>query len=66
MIDHVTIGKFSEISGFSEGAIRTKMDKGVWLEGMVWEYAGDTRTRLISIEGYESWVTESGKHHKRA
>jgi len=67
MIDHVTIGKFSEHSGYTEDAINTKIKRGVWLEDSVWIKAPDGR-RLISIEGYESWVQgqEFGLHQKRA
>lgn len=52
---HVTIGKFSEISGYSEKAIYHKIEQGVWIEGRQWRKARDNRI-LIDIKGYESWV----------
>jgi hypothetical protein len=55
MLDRVTISKFSELSGYTEGAIRQKIQEGVWLENDVFSRAPDNRI-LISLEGYESWV----------
>lgn len=50
-----TIRRFSEESGYTENAIRTKIKNGVWLEGQVWIKAPDGRV-LISIDGYHQWV----------
>ncbi|MGF6261828.1 hypothetical protein OKW49_002756 [Paraburkholderia youngii] len=55
---YITISKFSEESGFSEDAIRTKISRGVWLEGEVWRWAGGRQ--LIDVEGYERWVETGG------
>lgn len=55
MIGYVTIRKFSELSGYTEEAIRPKIKRGIWLENRVWRKAPDARV-LISIEGFESWV----------
>ena len=67
MIDYITIPKFTELTGYTKQAIDTKIKRGVWLEDDVWVKAPDNK-RLISIEGYESWVTgqEYGKPRKRA
>lgn len=54
-IKYVSIKKFSELSGYTEDAIRTKIRDGIWLEGKVWLKALDGRN-LINIEGYEEWV----------
>lgn len=56
-LSFVTIRRFSELSGYSEGAIRTKISRGIWLEDCVWARAPDGR-QLISIQGYEKWVTD--------
>jgi hypothetical protein len=56
---YLTISKFSEESGFSEHAIRTKISRGVWLEGEVWRWAGGRQ--LIDVEGYEKWVETGGE-----
>lgn len=63
---HVTIKKFASESGYSEDAVRSKIDKGVWLEGFVWIKAPDGRI-LIDLEGYEKWATgEMSLPHRRA
>ncbi len=54
-LDKVTIGKFSVLTGYTEDAIRAKVERGVWLEGLVWFRAPDGRV-LISLRGYDAWV----------
>ena len=51
----VTVRKASEISGYSEDAIRSKIADGTWLEGQVWRRAPDNRI-LISKTGYDEWA----------
>lgn len=53
---HVTIEKMSELSGYSPDAVRSKIKRGDWLEGIVWIKAPDGRI-LIDLEGYEKWVS---------
>jgi hypothetical protein len=53
---HVTIEKFSELSGYTPKAVRNKIQRGDWLEGQVWKRAPDGRV-LIDMEGFEQWVT---------
>lgn len=63
MARYQTIKKFAEESGYTERAIRTKIQDGTWPIGQVWIKAPDNRV-LISVEGYEEWVesgTESGE-----
>jgi len=55
MLDRVTIGKFSELSGYTEAAIRQKIQEGVWQENEVFFRPPDNRI-LISFGGYEAWV----------
>ena len=50
-INHITIRKFSELTGYTEDAIRTKMRDGVWLKDVVWIKAPDGRV-LIDLSGY--------------
>lgn len=59
MLRYVTIPKFSEHSGYTEDAIRTKIRDGVWMEGKVWTKAPDNRV-LIDMEGYQEWVETGG------
>ncbi|MBT2325546.1 excisionase [Variovorax paradoxus] len=51
----VTIKKAEELTGYTEKAINTKIDEGVWRCGKEWHKAPDGR-RIIDIEGYERWV----------
>ena len=57
MTRFTTIKKFAMQSGYSEAAIRTKINRGVWLQDQVWVRAPDTRI-LIEVEGYERWATQ--------
>lgn len=52
----VTIELAEVLTGFSQSAIRTKMARGVWLEGRQW-VKRDGRV-LIDLEGYESWARQ--------
>ena len=56
---YVTIRKFSSESGYTEAAIRAKIQDGTWMKDYVWRKAPDGRI-LIDVEGYEAWV-EMGK-----
>jgi hypothetical protein len=55
MLKYVTIKKFSEFSGYTDDAVRTKIRDNVFREGLEWHKAPDGRS-LIDLEGYESWV----------
>lgn len=62
----VTVEKFASESGYTEDAIRTKIKRGIWLEGAVWLKAPDGRI-LIDSEGYEKWATGAAfSQHQRA
>lgn len=52
---YVTIPLAATITGFTEKAIRRKIQEGVWLEGREYTRSPDGRI-LISIKGYTSWV----------
>lgn len=54
-IKYITISKFSELSGYSEDAIRSKIKRGDWPHGYVFIKAEDERI-LISLEGFNAWV----------
>lgn len=53
----VTIELAEALTGFSQGAIRTKIARGIWLEGRVW-VKRDGRV-LIDMKGYESWAAQT-------
>lgn len=54
---YVTVGLAATITGFTEKAIRRKIQEGVWLEGREYRKGPDGRI-LISIKGYTSWVEQ--------
>lgn len=58
MPNWVTIKRFSDLTGYSEDAIRSKIKRGDWLEGTIWKKASDGRV-LMSIEGYNQWVEKA-------
>lgn len=51
---YVTIELASVITGFSPGAIRSKITKGVWLENR--QYVRRDGRVLIDMKGYEQWA----------
>lgn len=52
---YVLIPVAAAITGYSEKAIRRKIDEGVWVEGKHYRKAPDGRIH-ISIRGYTKWV----------
>ncbi len=54
-IKFVTIGKASELLGYSERAIEGKRADGVWLQDVHWKKAPDGRI-LINLEEIERWI----------
>ncbi len=57
---HVTIRKASELTGYTERAIRHKISNGLWPENLVWKWGPDG-VQLIIMEGYETWANQLGK-----
>lgn len=54
---YVTVDLAATMTGFTEKAIRRKIQEGVWLEGREYRKSPDGRI-LISIKGYTSWVEQ--------
>lgn len=52
---YLQIRLFCSITGYSEKAIRRKIEDGKWLEGREWKKAPDGHV-LISMRGYQQWV----------
>ncbi|NUZ07620.1 excisionase [Piscinibacter koreensis] len=52
---YVTIELASTLTGYTPSAMRTKISRGVWLEGREWVRAPDGHV-LIDMRGYERWV----------
>ena len=51
----ITIRKFSSLSGYSEEAVRQKIKKGVWIFGVHYRKAPDSRI-FINIQEIEKWI----------
>lgn len=60
-VNWVTIKKFSELTGYTDEAVRKKMANGTWLESVIWKKAPDNRI-LISLRDYEDWVEGKPQH----
>lgn len=50
----VTVKKASQLTGYTEKAIRHKIANGTWLEGEQWHRVDGSI--LIDMEGYEKWA----------
>ena len=46
---------FELLTGYSEKAVRRKVESGAWVEGRQYRRAPDGRL-LVDMEGYEAWV----------
>lgn len=55
---YVTIKLASRLTGLSEGAIRKRMERGLWIEGREWRRADDGRI-WIDTKGVERWVEKA-------
>lgn len=51
----VRIPLASQLTGYTEKAIRRKIEEGVWLEGREYKRAPDGNL-LIDMEGFAKWV----------
>lgn len=51
----VLIKKMAELTGYSEGAIRQKIQRGDWLHGIHFIHSPDGRIQ-ISLEAYNKWI----------
>lgn len=55
MIRYVLIKEFCKLSGYTEEAVRKKMENGVWVGNQVVRKAPDGRV-MIDLRNYERWV----------
>lgn len=51
----IRINKFAELTGWTDRAVRRKIQEGVWLQGKEYHRAPDGNI-TIDMEGYERWV----------
>jgi hypothetical protein len=52
---YVQLPIFEALTGYSQKAIRRKIEEGVWLEGREFRRAPDGHI-LVDMEGYNKWV----------
>ena len=52
---YVRIVKFVELTGYTDKAVRRKIQEGVWVAGREYRRAPDGSI-LIDMEGYARWV----------
>ncbi|MDN3920002.1 excisionase [Pelomonas sp. PFR6] len=52
----ILLQKFAELTGYTEKALRRKIEEHVWREGREYRRSPDGRIH-IDVEWYESWVT---------
>jgi hypothetical protein len=57
VLDWITIKKFCDLTGYSDDAVRSKIQQGIWREDIVWRKAPDGRV-LISQMGYDLWAED--------
>lgn len=52
---YVRVRKFAELTGYTEKAVRCKIDAGVWVEPTHYRKGPDGAI-LMDLEAYEKWV----------
>lgn len=52
---YVKLPLFEALTGYTEKAVRRKIEEGVWIEGKQYVRAPDGHI-LVSMEGYYAWV----------
>lgn len=52
----VLIKRFADLTGYTDKAVRRKLDQGVWVEGVHYKRGKDGRI-LINLEAYDEWVS---------
>lgn len=56
---YVLIGRFCELTGYTEKGVRRKIEDGVWREGREFRRSPDGRIH-IDLQGYEKWLVQGG------
>lgn len=52
---YVRLPLFERLTGYTQKAVRRKIEEGVWLEGKQYRRAPDGHI-IIDMDGYEKWV----------
>jgi hypothetical protein len=57
MFPWVLIKKLCDLLGYTDDAVRAKIKRGVWLEGIHWRKAPDGHI-FCNLEAIQKWITE--------
>ncbi len=56
---YIKLQVFESLTGYTQKAVRRKIEEGIWREGREFRRAPDGHI-LVDLQGYEKWV----EHHK--
>lgn len=56
---------FADLTGYTEKAVRRKIESGAWVEGVHYVRAPDGNL-LVDLEGYEQWARGERRELKSA
>lgn len=56
---YVRLPLFERLTGYTQKAVRRKIEEGVWVEGREYRRAPDGHI-IIDLTGYERWVEGAG------
>jgi hypothetical protein len=65
ILRYVLVAKFCAESGYTEKAVRRKIEDGVWVENQQFRRAPDGHI-MVDLEGYARWVEGQLALSKRA
>jgi hypothetical protein len=65
MIDRVLIPLFAQMTGYTEKAVRRKIEDGVWAEGLHWFRNPDGRI-VLSLSAYQAWQTHQTRRASKS
>lgn len=57
-VRYVRLPRFEQLTGYTQKAVRRKIEEGVWIEGREYKRAPD-RHILVDMEGFGKWVEKA-------
>lgn len=54
---------FCSLTGYTEKAVRRRIEDGVWLQGRIWRKAPDGRV-TVDLQAYYRWVEGQSQLHQ--
>lgn len=55
---YVRLPLFEKLTGYTQKAVRRKIESGAWLEGREYRRAPDGHI-IVDLQGYHKWVEQS-------